>query len=116
MISFNGNKIITTGGGGAIITNDKKIAQKIKHLSTQAKISHPWDYFHDELGYNYRMPNINAALGLAQLENLDLFISKKRLLSKKYNKLFSSLKIKFFKERKYEKSNYWLNCILLKDL
>ena len=116
MISFNGNKIITTGGGGAIITNDKKIAQKIKHLSTQAKISHPWDYFHDELGYNYRMPNINAALGLAQLENLDLFVSKKRLLSTKYNKLFSSLKIKFFKERKYEKSNYWLNCILLKDL
>ena len=116
MISFNGNKIITTGGGGAIITNDKKIAQKIKHLSTQAKISHPWDYFHDELGYNYRMPNINAAIGLAQLENLDFFVSKKRLLSRKYKKLFSRLKIKFFKERKYEKSNYWLNCILLKDL
>ena len=84
-ISFNGNKIITTGGGGSVLTNDDKIADKAKYLTTTAKKPHPYEYFHDKLGYNFRMPNLNAALGCAQLENLDFFIRSKRNLAKEYN-------------------------------
>jgi aminotransferase in exopolysaccharide biosynthesis len=112
-ISFNGNKIITTGGGGSILTNNDTIADKAKHLTTTAKKPHPYEYFHDELGYNFRMPNLNAALGCAQLENLDYFLESKRGLAKDYNDFFKSNGIKFRNELKNTKANYWLMCIEL---
>ena len=115
VISFNGNKIITAGGGGCIITNDRTLAKKAKHLSTTAKLSHKWDFKHDMIGYNYRMPNLNAALLLAQLENLNKFLASKRKLANQYKKFFKSLDYNFFKEPKNSKSNYWLNCIILKS-
>ncbi len=114
-ISFNGNKIMTTGGGGVILTNDTDLAIKVKHLSTQAKVPHAWDYEHDQIGYNYRMPNLNAALGLAQLNQLDGFIEKKRNLAKKYEAYFKENGISFFEERDMETSNFWLNAIILDD-
>ena len=91
VISFNGNKLITTGGGGILITNNKKLADKCKHFSTTAKKQHRWEFDHDEIGWNDRMPNINAALGLAQLEVIGERIHKKNLLLKKYQKFFSKL-------------------------
>ena len=114
-LSFNGNKIITCGGGGAIITNDDKIADLAKHLSTQAKKAHQWEYSHDKIGYNFRMPNINAAVGMAQLENLDNFIIKKRELANIYKDFFIKNGINFFLEPNGSYSNYWLNSVLLKD-
>jgi len=114
-MSFNGNKIITAGGGGCIITNDKVLAKKAKHLTTTAKVYHKWDFNHDMIGYNYRMPNLNAALLMAQLEKLNDFISNKRNLAKKYEGFFKSLGYNFFKEPKDSKSNYWLNSIILKN-
>lgn len=114
-ISFNGNKIITSGGGGCIITNNLNFAKTAKHLSTTAKVLHKWEFNHDVLGYNYRMPNLNAALLIAQLENLDKFIINKRNLAKKYEIFFDPTEFDFFKEPKDSKSNYWLNCIILKD-
>lgn len=115
IISFNGNKIITAGAGGCIITNNKLLAKKAKHLSTTAKIPHKWNFYHDSIGYNYRMSNINAALLVAQLENLKFFLKKKRKLAKKYETFFQNTKYEFFKEPKNCKSNYWLNSIILKD-
>ena len=115
VISFNGNKIVTAGGGGCIITNDKILAKKAKHITTTAKIPHSWEFKHDEIGYNYRMPNLNAALLIAQLENLNLFIRNKRELAKKYEVFFKDTEIYFFKEPKNSKSNYWLNSIILKN-
>jgi aminotransferase in exopolysaccharide biosynthesis len=114
-ISFNGNKIITAGGGGCIITNNDILAKKARHLSTTAKVPHKWDFNHDLVGYNYRMPNLNAALLMAQLEKLDDFIINKRKLAKKYEVFFSNTDYKFFKEPKDSRSNYWLNSIVLKD-
>lgn len=114
-LSFNGNKTITCGGGGAILTNNKEIAQKAKHLTTQAKVPHAWDFVHDEIGYNYRMPNLNAALACAQLENLNLFLEKKRALAASYKRFFEKNNIAFIHEPKDSKSNYWLNAILLND-
>lgn len=114
-ISFNGNKIMTTGGGGVILTDDEAIAKKAKHLTTQAKIPHAWEYVHDEIGYNYRMPNINAALGVAQLEQLEVFIENKRETALCYKKYFEENSILFFGERENEKSNFWLNAIILND-
>ena len=114
-LSFNGNKIITAGGGGCIITNNKFLAKKAKHLTTTAKVFHKWDFKHDMVGYNYRMPNLNAALLVAQLENLNDFITNKRSLANKYETFCKKTDYKFFKEPKNCKSNYWLNCILLKD-
>jgi perosamine synthetase len=114
-LSFNGNKIITAGGGGCIITNDKFLAKKAKHLTTVAKVPHKWDFSHDMTGYNYRMPNLNAALLVAQLENLKLFIKNKRKLAKVYEAFFLKVNYNFFKEPKKCKSNYWLNSILLKN-
>jgi perosamine synthetase len=112
--SFNGNKIITTGGGGAILTNDPDLAHRVKHLTTTAKTVHAWDYFHDDVGYNYRLPNINAALGCAQLEQLPDFIAQKRALSSRYKNRFESVDgIKFFTEPEFSKSNYWLNSLIL---
>ena len=114
-ISFNGNKIITAGGGGCIITNEKVLAKKAKHLTTTAKVPHKWDFNHDMVGYNYRMPNLNAALLVAQLEKLNGFITNKRNLANKYEAFFKSMNYDFFKELKDSKSNYWLNSIMLKD-
>ena len=114
-MSFNGNKIISAGGGGCIVTNDIALAKKAKHLTTTAKVPHEWDFIHDMVGYNYRMPNINAALLVAQFENLDSFINSKRMLADKYETFFKSSGYIFFKEPKECKSNYWLNTIILKD-
>ena len=115
VMSFNGNKIITAGGGGCIVTNDKALAKKAKHLTTTAKVQHKWDFNHDMVGYNYRMPNLNAALLVAQLENLDNFISSKRKLANVYETFFNSNNYVFVKEPMDSKSNYWLNSILLKN-
>ncbi len=114
-ISFNGNKIITAGGGGCIVTNDKVLAIKAKHLTTTAKTPHKWEFYHDMIGYNYRMPNLNAALLIAQLEKLNDFIKNKRKLAKKYEFFFKNTGYNFFKEPKNSKSNYWLNSIILKN-
>lgn len=115
VISFNGNKIMTTGGGGIILTDNNELAIKAKHLSTQAKVPHKWEYVHDTIGFNYRMPNINAALGLAQLERLDFFLQNKRELANSYSMFFKENAISFFQERELERCNYWLNAIILKD-
>ena len=109
--SFNGNKIMTTGGGGMITTDDEELAKKCKYLTTTAKVPHKWEFHHDEIGYNYRMPNLNAALGCAQLENLEQFLKSKRALANKYQSSFSNA----LKEPPNSKSNYWLNAIALKD-
>ena len=114
-MSFNGNKIITSGGGGCIITNDLNLAKKAKHLTTTAKVPHKWEFNHDMIGYNYRMPNLNAALLVAQLEKLNDFITNKRNLANKYETFFKTKDYIFFKEPKNSKSNYWLNSIILKD-
>lgn len=113
-VSFNGNKVITTGGGGAILTNDLDLAREAKHLTTQAKVPHPWEFIHDRIGYNYRLPNINAALGVAQLEQLPDFLSHKRQLAKRYQDAFAGLAgIRVFAEPEFAESNYWLNALLL---
>lgn len=113
-LSFNGNKIITTGGGGAILTNHSEIAKRAKHITTTAKLPHPWLFEHDEIGYNYRLPNINAALGCAQLEQLPQFLQIKRKLFEKYQNTFFNLNnIKFIQEPSFAKSNYWLNAMIL---
>ena len=116
VFSFNGNKIVTSGGGGAIITNNKDLAKKAKHLSTQSKIPHKWEFKHDEIGFNYRMPNLNAALACAQLEQLNSYIQNKREISDLYFDFFkNNNEIKLIREVKESKSNYWLNSIILKD-
>jgi len=115
IFSFNGNKIITAGGGGCIITDDKNLAEKAKHLSTTAKIPHQWEYNHDMVGYNYRMPNINAALLLAQLENLQFFLINKRKIALAYRNFFIKKAYNFMKEPVNSKSNYWINTIVLND-
>lgn len=113
-VSFNGNKVITTGGGGAILTNDVELGNLAKHITTQAKLPHKWNFRHDMVAYNYRMPNINAALGCAQLEQLPQFLVKKRQLAVRYEKVFENIEgIKFFVEPEFAKSNYWLNVLLL---
>lgn len=115
-LSFNGNKIMTTGGGGAIVTNDDAIADYAKHLTTTAKIPHRWAYEHDEIGFNYRMPNINAALGCAQLEKMPTFIQQKRDLMKHYEQWLGNLDgVHLFKEPANTRSNYWLQTILLDE-
>ncbi len=114
-MSFNGNKTITTGGGGAVLTNDEELGKLAKHLTTQAKIPHKWEFRHDMLGYNYRMPNINAALGCAQLEELPEFLAKKRALSEKYRQAFENNEVvDFFVEPEFARSNYWFNALILK--
>lgn len=116
ILSFNGNKIVTCGGGGMIITNNEILAKKAKHLSTTAKRSHKWEFFHEEVGYNYRLPNINAALGLAQMEMLPDFIKNKRETAEKYRAFFINKGIKFISDETHTKSNYWLNAIQLNSL
>lgn len=115
ILSFNGNKIITTGGGGMILTNDEELAQKAKHITTQAKIPHRWDFAHDEIGYNYRLTNIGAALGCAQMEQLSGFVEYKRILANEYKEFFANTDLKFFEEPKDCESNYWLNAVITKD-
>jgi perosamine synthetase len=116
VLSFNGNKVVTTGGGGALLTDNKGLAKRAKHLSTTAKLPHKWSYFHDEVGYNYRMPNINAALGCAQLEQLPNWITEKRKLAEKYAAVFKNVPgVRFVKEPDKAKSNYWLNAIIIED-
>jgi len=114
-ISFNGNKIITAGGGGCIITDDEELAKKAKYTTTTAKIPHRWEFKHDMIAYNYRMPNINAALLVAQLENIDSFLEKKRELALLYKDYFEQSGLMFIGEPKDSKSNYWLNAVVLKD-
>ncbi|WP_410770669.1 LegC family aminotransferase [Fontibacillus sp. BL9] len=115
-LSFNGNKIVTTGGGGAILTNNPKWAKRAKHLTTTAKVPHRWLFNHDEAGYNYRLPNLNAALGCAQLEQLPEFLYMKRKLAGLYNERLSQVKgISFVSEPQFTNSNYWLNAIRLSE-
>ena len=114
-LSFNGNKTITTGGGGMMLTNDDELAKRAKHITTTSKVPHKWAYIHDELGYNYRLPNINAALGCAQMEQLDTIIESKRQVAEKYKIFFKNIDISFIKEPKGALSNYWLNTIQFKN-
>ena len=115
VISFNGNKTITCGGGAVIITENKKLASKIRHLSTTAKKKHPWEYIHDEIGYNYRMTNLNAAIGCAQLENINRIISAKRKNFFLYKRLFKKNKdVQIIQEPNYSKTNYWLITLIIK--
>lgn len=116
VLSFNGNKTITTGGGGMLLFEDDALAQYAKHITTQAKVPHPWDFVHDDIGYNYRMPNINAALGCAQMEQLDDILKNKRETAQQYKAFFAGISdIEFFDEPKNCKSNFWLNAIILKN-
>jgi perosamine synthetase len=112
--SFNGNKTVTTGGGGAIVTNDAKLARHAKHITTTAKLPHRWEYRHDEVGYNYRMPNLNAALGCAQLEQLPVFLEEKRRLFERYRAAFAGVHgVRLVAEPAGCRSNYWLQTLLL---
>lgn len=114
VVSFNGNKIITAGGGGVLITSDENLWEKALHISSTAKIPHRWEFIHDEVGFNYRLPNLNAALGCAQLDRLDEILQRKRMLAKAYQKAFEKVEgIEFIIEPANSRSNYWLNCIKL---
>jgi dTDP-4-amino-4,6-dideoxygalactose transaminase len=115
ILSFNGNKLITTGGGGMILTDDEDLAKRAKHITTTAKIPHPWEYAHDQIAYNYRLTNIHAALGCAQIENLDFFVNEKRKLAEMYKEFFKGTQIQFFSEPGNCRANYWLNAIILED-
>lgn len=115
VISFNGNKTITTGGGGILLFKDPELGVYAKHLTTQAKVPHRWEFIHDHIGYNYRMPNINAALGCAQMENIERYVENKRETAAVYKDFFAGLSIDFFTEPKDCISNYWLNAVLLSN-
>lgn len=115
VLSFNGNKIITTGGGGAVITDNESVAESVRHLTTTAKKEHPWLFLHDRVGFNYRMPNLNAALGCAQIKRLEQHLLKKRELAAAYADWFAEHAEPFFAERPTTRANYWLNAILLPD-
>jgi perosamine synthetase len=115
ILSFNGNKIITCGGGGAIITDDEVFARKAKHISTTAKAKHAWEYVHNEIGYNYRLTNVSAAIGVAQMENLETHLAVKRKIAEKYRDFCKCSELQFIREPDNARSNYWLNAILLKD-
>ena len=113
-LSFNGNKTVTTGGGGAMMTNDDALAKKLRHITTTAKQAHKWEFIHDDIGYNYRLPNMNAALGCAQLESLPTFLTQKRQLADAYASAFSHIDgVRFFSEPDWGQSNYWLNLLML---
>ncbi|MEZ9027605.1 LegC family aminotransferase [Vibrio cyclitrophicus] len=114
-ISFNGNKIITTGGGGMVLCKTEELGARTKHVTTTAKVPHPYEFFHDEPGFNYRMPNLNAALGCAQMEVIEHYLKQKRQLAKCYENLFSGTDFQFVTEPDYAESNYWLNAIICPD-
>ncbi len=116
ILSFNGNKIITTGGGGMILTNDETLSRLARHITTTAKIPHQWEFYHDRHGYNYRLTNVNAAIGYAQMELLPLFVERKRRITEKYKEFFSKFEnIKFFTEPFNSYSNYWLNLVIFRN-
>lgn len=115
-ISFNGNKVITTGGGGMVLCSDPAVGLHAKHVTTTAKVPHPYEFYHDEAGFNYRMPNLNAALGCAQMEVLPAFLAQKRELAEHYAKFFAGSDFHFVQEPEYAKSNYWLNAIICPDV
>lgn len=115
-LSFNGNKIITTGGGGMIVTDDEALAQRGKHLTTTAKIPHAWEFAHDEVGYNYRLPNLNAALGCAQLERLERMLQIKAEIAARYAEFCAAKGLRFVQPRAGTTSNYWLNAVVLENL
>lgn len=115
VFSFNGNKIVTCGGGGAIVTNDIALGERGKYLTTTAKVPHPYEYVHDEIGYNFRMPNLNAALACAQLEQLEGFLENKRNSAKEYQSFFATKGINFRTETPETKANYWLMCVELEN-
>lgn len=115
ILSFNGNKTVTTGGGGMIVTDDEILAEKARHLTTTAKRPHPWEFFHDAVAYNYRMPNINAAIGCAQMERFAGVLENKRTTTRIYSQYFREIGIPFIIEPAHSRSNYWLNAIVLKD-
>ncbi|MEZ9476205.1 LegC family aminotransferase [Vibrio splendidus] len=114
-VSFNGNKIITTGGGGMVLCKTEELGARTKHVTTTAKVPHPYEFFHDEPGFNYRMPNLNAALGCAQMEVIEQYLKQKRQLAKCYENLFSGTDFQFVTEPDYAESNYWLNAIICPD-
>lgn len=114
-LSFNGNKVITTGGGGMVLCQDEELGIRAKHITTTAKIPHPYEFYHDENGFNYRLPNLNAALGCAQMEGLEGFLAKKRDLAQQYQDFFEDSDISFVVEPEDCRSNYWLNAIVCKD-
>ncbi len=115
VLSFNGNKPVTTGGGGMILTNNDAIAEKARHISTTAKLKHQWEFFHDELGWNYRMPNINAAIGFAQMERIDYIIENKRETAQRYAEWGKQHGVRFIHEMPETHSNYWLNAMVVAD-
>jgi len=113
-LSFNGNKVVTTGGGGAVLTNDPELSRRVKHLTTTARTSHRWNFLHDEVGYNFRLPNINAALGCAQLERLPSMVERKRVLANRYRERIAPLAgVRFLHEPHGTRSNFWLNTLIL---
>jgi len=112
-LSFNGNKLITTGGGGMLITDDYDLAKQAKHITTTSKVPHPYEFVHDQIGYNYRMPNLNAALGCAQMERLDEFLSEKAKVSEKWEIFFKEQGVEFVRSKKPNRENNWLNTIIL---
>jgi dTDP-4-amino-4,6-dideoxygalactose transaminase len=115
-LSYNGNKVITTGGGGMIVTDDPQLAARAKHVTTTAKVPHPYEFVHDEVGYNYRLPNLNAALGCAQMERLDEMLHIKAAVAESYAKAFEGSAVQFFVPRPGVSSNHWLNAILANDI
>jgi len=114
-LSFNGNKIITTGGGGMVLCRDAALGARTKHITTTAKVPHPYEFFHDEPGFNYRLPNLNAALGCAQMEVLPRFLQQKRQLAERYKTFFADTEFSFVVEPDYAQSNYWLNAVICPD-
>ncbi|EIY8040710.1 LegC family aminotransferase [Vibrio vulnificus] len=114
-VSFNGNKIITTGGGGMVLCGSEEAGRRTKHVTTTAKVPHPYEFFHDEPGFNYRMPNLNAALGCAQMEVLEHYLAQKRQLAHQYQAFFAGSDVTFVIEPEYAQSNYWLNAIICAD-
>jgi dTDP-4-amino-4,6-dideoxygalactose transaminase len=115
-LSFNGNKIITTGGGGMVLCRDAALGARTKHVTTTAKVSHPYEFFHDEPGFNYRLPNLNAALGCAQMEVLSKFLQQKRKIAEQYQQFFANSEFSFVTEPEYAQSNYWLNALICPDV
>jgi aminotransferase in exopolysaccharide biosynthesis len=115
-VSFNGNKVITTGGGGMVLSKTLEAGMRTKHITTTAKVPHPYEFFHDEAGFNYRMPNLNAALGCAQMEVLPKYLEQKRALAERYNQFFTGSDFQFVLEPEYAQSNYWLNAIICPDV
>jgi perosamine synthetase len=114
-LSFNGNKIVTTGGGGAVLTQDEALARRAKHITTTGKLPHAWEFHHDEVAFNYRMPNLNAALGCAQLEQLGFFVERKRWLADRYREFFADSPLSFVSEPDDTRANYWLNVVRCRD-